>query len=102
MSGNLVQAGPGHIHPTHDEVSPDVTLVSAHMMITNTDTLRSNFDSPEQHLLDHSLSGHNPDLSAGVEPVQLQLAGDGRGGLVTVRGCPGPSAVNVRSPDIRS
>ena len=80
MRGNLVQVRPGHVHPAHDEVGADVSLVA------------------EQHLLDQPVSRDDPDLPAGVEPVQLQLAADGGRGLVTVSSSAGTSAVNIGGP----
>ena len=56
----------------------------------------------EQHLLDQPVGSDDPDLPTGVESVELQLAGDGGSGLVTVGCSTSTSAINVGGPKERN
>ena len=73
-----------NINPAHDEIGPNMSLVA------------------EQHLLDQPVGSDDPDLSTSVESVELQLAGDGGSGLVTVGCSTSTSAVNIGGPNERN
>merc|ERR1719427_1605309 len=77
MSCYFVKMWSSYVNPTHDEIGPDVSLV------------------PEQHLLDQPVGSHDPDLPASVESVELQLAGDGGCGLVTISCSSSTSTINI-------
>ena len=52
-------------------------------LVENSDTERQPYTSyhyvaPEEHLLDEPVGRNHPDLTTRVQPVQLQLAGEGR------------------------
>ena len=92
MGRDLVQVRPRHVHPAHDQVGPDVTLKHKYLkeynLVYKDKLVLQAYLVAEEHLLDQPVGGHHPDLPAGVEPVQLELAADGGGGLVAVRRCP--------------